>query len=64
MGGWKSSGLGTRHGREGIRKYARKQASVVTRVAPKRALFMFPYSAWVQRVLGGALRLLYGRGRR
>ena len=30
MGGWKESGLGTRHGEDGIRKYARQQASVVT----------------------------------
>jgi acyl-CoA reductase-like NAD-dependent aldehyde dehydrogenase len=64
MGGWKSSGLGARHGPEGIRKYARRQASVVTRVGFKRELFMFPYSRWSQRVLGWVLRLLYGRGRR
>ena len=44
MGGWKTSGLGTRHGIDGIRKYSRKQASVVTRFGPKRELFMFPYS--------------------
>ena len=25
MGGWKSSGLGTRHGADGIRKYTKKQ---------------------------------------
>ncbi len=64
MGGWKSSGLGTRHGPDGIRKYARKQASVVTRIAPNRELFMFPYSGWAQRVLDCMMKLLYGRGRR
>ena len=31
MGGWKSSGLGTRHGTQGIRKYTRQQVSVVAR---------------------------------
>ena len=44
MGGWKTSGLGSRHGKDGIRKYARKQSSVVTRFGPKRELFMFPYT--------------------
>ena len=29
MGGWKSSGLGTRHGAQGIRKYTRQQVSVI-----------------------------------
>ena len=44
MGGWKGSGIGARHGADGIRKYTRRQASVVTRFGPKRELFMFPYS--------------------
>jgi acyl-CoA reductase-like NAD-dependent aldehyde dehydrogenase len=64
MGGWKSSGLGTRHGPDGIRKYTRKQASVVTRYGPRREIFMFPYSGWAAKLTGGALRLLYGRGNR
>ena len=44
MGGWKSSGLGTRHGAGGIRKYCKTQSLLVTRFAPKREPFMFPYS--------------------
>ena len=64
MGGWKSSGLGTRHGPDGIRKYTRKQASVIARFGPRRELFMFPYSGWASRLIGLALRLLYGRGKR
>src|SRR3954469_14861810 len=44
MGGWKASGLGSRHGAGGTRKYARQQSLLVTRVAPKRDLHMFPYS--------------------
>ncbi len=64
MGGWKSSGLGTRHGPDGIRKYTRKQASVITRFGPRRELFMFPYSGWAWRLIGLALRLLHGRGKR
>jgi acyl-CoA reductase-like NAD-dependent aldehyde dehydrogenase len=64
MGGWKSSGLGTRHGPDGIRKYTRKQASVITRFGPRRELFMFPYSKVGSRVILGALKLLHGRGKR
>ena len=64
MGGWKSSGLGSRHGPDGIRKYTRKQVSVITRHQRRRELFMYPYSGVGARLFGGVLRLLYGRGRR
>ena len=64
MGGWKSSGLGSRHGPEGIRKYARKQVSVITRHGVKREFFMYPYSRITPRLLAAGLRLLHGRGRR
>jgi len=64
MGGWKSSGLGTRHGPDGIRKYTRKQASVITRFGPRREIFMFPYSGWASKVIGTLLKLVYGRGKR
>ena len=43
MGGWKASGLGTRHGADGIRKYTKVQSLLVTRRALKREPFMFPY---------------------
>ncbi len=36
MGGWKSSGIGTRHGANGIRKYCKTQSLLVTRFGPKR----------------------------
>ena len=45
MGGWKASGLGTRHGAGGIRKYCRQQALLVSRLHLKRDLHMFPYKA-------------------
>jgi acyl-CoA reductase-like NAD-dependent aldehyde dehydrogenase len=64
MGGWKTSGIGSRHGLDGIRKYARKQSSVVTRFGPKKELFMFPYSKRNSKIIGGFLRLLHGRGKR
>jgi acyl-CoA reductase-like NAD-dependent aldehyde dehydrogenase len=64
MGGWKSSGPGVRHGAEGIRKYCRRQSLLVTRVGLRREPFMFPYSARTTRLLGRAIKLVYGRGRR
>lgn len=64
MGGWKQSGLGARHGADGIRKYTRKQASSINRFGRKRELFMFPYSKGAMRLTGRLLKLLYGRGRR
>jgi acyl-CoA reductase-like NAD-dependent aldehyde dehydrogenase len=64
MGGWKSSGIGSRHGPDGIRKYARKQVSVVTRRGPRRELFMYPYTRLTARGFHALLRLLHGRGAR
>jgi acyl-CoA reductase-like NAD-dependent aldehyde dehydrogenase len=64
MGGWKASGLGSRHGAGGIRKYTRQQSLLVTRLAPKRDLHMFPYKAGTTGLLGRGLKLLYGRGKR
>ena len=64
MGGWKTSGLGSRHGAGGIRKYCAQQTLLVTRFAPKRDLHMFPYRARNTKLLGGLLKLVYGRGRR
>jgi acyl-CoA reductase-like NAD-dependent aldehyde dehydrogenase len=65
MGGWKESGLGVRHGAAGIRKYTRQQAMLVTRFAPmKREIHMFPYKAKTTKLLGRAVKLLYGRGKR
>jgi acyl-CoA reductase-like NAD-dependent aldehyde dehydrogenase len=64
MGGWKSSGIGSRHGADGIRKYTRKQALVVTRFAPKRDLHMLPYSAKRTKLVERMVKLVYGRGKR
>jgi len=64
MGGWKASGLGTRHGAGGIRKYTKVQSLLVTRRALKREPFMFPYSARRTRMLRRMFRLLYGGGLR
>ncbi|MGB0092095.1 MAG: succinic semialdehyde dehydrogenase [Solirubrobacteraceae bacterium] len=64
MGGWKSSGLGVRHGPEGIRKYTHRQTIVLTRFAMKKDLYMFPYTARTSKLLLRLLKLLYGRGKR
>jgi hypothetical protein len=64
MGGWKESGLGSRHGADGIRKYTKKQALLITRLAPKKDLHMLPYRARTTNALRRLLRLLYGRGKR
>jgi len=64
MGGWKTSGLGARHGANGIRKYTKVQSLLVTRRALKREPFMFPYRASRTLLLRRFFRILYGRGRR
>jgi acyl-CoA reductase-like NAD-dependent aldehyde dehydrogenase len=64
MGGWKASGLGARHGAEGIRKYTKRQALLITRFAPKRDLHMMPYKAGRTKLIERILRLVYGRGKR
>ncbi len=64
MGGWKSSGLGARHGEGGIRKFCAEQAIVVSRWHLRRDIHMHPYRRGRTKALLGALRLLYGRGRR
>ena len=64
MGGWKTSGLGSRHGAGGIRKYTKQQTLLVTRFAGKKDPHMFPYSARKTALLGRFVRLMYGRGKR
>jgi acyl-CoA reductase-like NAD-dependent aldehyde dehydrogenase len=64
MGGWKASGLGTRHGASGIRKYTKTQSLLITRRALKREPFMFPYKASRTMLLRRVFGWLYGRGQR
>ncbi|MDX6582404.1 MAG: hypothetical protein QOI10_1588 [Solirubrobacterales bacterium] len=59
MGGWKESGLGSRHGRDGIRKYTRRQSlMVVPGYAPSRDAHHFPYSAQASQAMGEAFATL------
>jgi acyl-CoA reductase-like NAD-dependent aldehyde dehydrogenase len=65
MGGAKASGLGSRHGAGGIRKYTSQQAIVITpRLALKREPHMYPYKKRTSRLLAGVFKFLYGRGKR
>ena len=65
MGGAKASGLGSRHGAGGIRKYCSQQAIVITsRLALKREPHMYPYKSRTSRLLAGVFKFLYGRGKR
>ena len=64
MGGWKSSGIGVRHGPQGIRKYTHPQTIVFTRFAMKKDIYMFPYTKRRSEFLLKLLRFLYGRGSR
>ena len=68
LGGWKESGLGARHGVEGLRSWTRVEAITVRRplLAPVdrllSKLLAFPYDARVSAVLWRAVRVLYRRG--
>jgi len=65
MGGAKASGLGSRHGPGGIRKYCSQQGIVVTaRLALKREVHMYPYRRRTSRMLARLFKLMYGRGKR
>ena len=65
MGGAKESGLGSRHGAGGIRKYCSQQAIVVTpKLAMKKEVFMYPYSSRTTKLLARFFKFMYGRGKR
>jgi acyl-CoA reductase-like NAD-dependent aldehyde dehydrogenase len=64
MGGWKASGLGSRHGADGIRKYTKRQTLMMARLAPKKDLHMFPYKARKTKLLERLVRFVWGRGKR
>jgi acyl-CoA reductase-like NAD-dependent aldehyde dehydrogenase len=64
MGGWKSSGIGVRHGPAGIRKYCKTQTILLSKFVMKRDLYMFPYGKRTSELLLKVMKLLYGRGDR
>jgi acyl-CoA reductase-like NAD-dependent aldehyde dehydrogenase len=64
MGGAKASGMGSRHGADGIRKFTQQQALLVSRFHPKREIHMYPYKAGMTGRLRKVLGFIYGRGKR
>jgi acyl-CoA reductase-like NAD-dependent aldehyde dehydrogenase len=64
IGGMKQSGIGARHGRIGIQKYAKRQNLVVTRFGLNRELYYFPYSKAAAKLTEWLIVGLFGRGSR
>jgi acyl-CoA reductase-like NAD-dependent aldehyde dehydrogenase len=64
FGGWGESGIGVRHGAQGIRKYCKTHSVLITRLAPKKDIHMFPYTKRTTKLLERAMVLMHGGGRR
>ncbi|HEY2986921.1 MAG TPA: succinic semialdehyde dehydrogenase, partial [Candidatus Binatia bacterium] len=62
MGGIKESGIGRRHGAEGIRKFCRQKTIVTDRLGLKSEFTWFPATERKARLFRRALRLLYRSG--
>jgi acyl-CoA reductase-like NAD-dependent aldehyde dehydrogenase len=63
MGGAKASGLGARHGANGIRKYTQPHTLLVSRFVLRKELTMFPNVVWRSKLLERTLVLLWGKKR-
>jgi succinate-semialdehyde dehydrogenase/glutarate-semialdehyde dehydrogenase len=63
MGGMKQSGLGRRHGAEGIRKYTESQNVTAQHLLPIGPVAGMSEETWA-RVMTAALRTLKAVGRR
>ncbi|HET7510267.1 MAG TPA: aldehyde dehydrogenase family protein [Solirubrobacterales bacterium] len=61
MGGWKQSGIGSRHGEGGIKKYCRSESLVITRFGGKREPSWYPYTKARRRLVGPLVRLFNAR---
>jgi acyl-CoA reductase-like NAD-dependent aldehyde dehydrogenase len=65
MGGWKSSGIGVRHGAQGIRRFCRTEALTIPRLPQtKSEPFWFPYTPRKRGGLRRMYRFLNARGLR
>jgi hypothetical protein len=54
LGGWKESGLGARHGREGILKFTESQTVAVERflpIGPARGVNPAVHARWMTRLV-------------
>jgi acyl-CoA reductase-like NAD-dependent aldehyde dehydrogenase len=61
MGGWKESGIGYRHGAQGIRKFCRTESLVITRFAGKREPTWYPYTRGRRGLISRMTKLINGR---
>jgi betaine-aldehyde dehydrogenase len=61
MGGWKESGIGYRHGAQGIRKFCRTESLVITRFAGKREPTWYPYTRGRRGLIARMTKLINGR---
>jgi acyl-CoA reductase-like NAD-dependent aldehyde dehydrogenase len=64
MGGWKESGIGARHGVDGIRKFCRRETITISRIAGKSEALWFPYGRRKGQLLKVLGRLFNARGLR
>jgi acyl-CoA reductase-like NAD-dependent aldehyde dehydrogenase len=65
MGGWKSSGIGYRHGAYGIRKFCRTESLTIPRLpTAKSEPLWFPYTPRKRRLINRLYRLFNARGLR
>jgi acyl-CoA reductase-like NAD-dependent aldehyde dehydrogenase len=64
FGGTKESGLGVRHGPNGIRKYCATQTILITRFGPKREPTMFPNTRLKAKLFERLMVLMWGRRRK
>ncbi len=62
FGGVKESGIGLRHGPEGIRKFCNVQAVLIDIFGKKKELTWFPYNKTVYWLLKKFMNLSFGRG--
>ncbi len=58
-GGLKESGIGKRHGAEGIRRFCHQQVIVTDRFGMKSEIFWYPYSAKTERLLSRMLAVMF-----
>jgi len=65
MGGWKNSGIGVRHGAQGIRRFCHTEAVTIPRLpTAKSEPVWFPYSARKRGLVRRIYRFLNARGLR
>ncbi|MDX2030296.1 MAG: succinic semialdehyde dehydrogenase [Blastocatellia bacterium] len=61
-GGIKESGIGKRHGAEGIRRFCHQQVIVTDRFGMKSELFWYPYSAKTERMMARLFGAVFSTG--